>query len=378
MDDITLLESKKTQARAVHVAPPIAVLAELTHRCPLQCPYCSNPLNLERASAELKTEEWCRIMDEAAALGVLQIHFSGGEPTIRKDLEALVRHANDAGLYTNLITSAVLLTEARLKSLIEAGLDHVQISFQDSEADNANRIGNFKDGHRKKLEVARMVRAAGLPLTMNAVVHRQNLDNLPAIIDLALEIGASRLEVANVQYYGWALKNRASLMPTRAQLDASTELVQEARERLKGRLVIDFVVPDYYARRPKKCMDGWGRHFFNVSPAGKVLPCHAAESITGLEFDSVREHSVSWIWHNSSAFNRFRGTDWMPEPCRSCDRREIDFGGCRCQAFALTGDAGNTDPACEKSSLHNEMFEMAMADAASGEPDYVYRRIGGA
>lgn len=376
MDDIATLTSDETQATAARVAAPIAVLAELTHRCPLQCPYCSNPLNLERANAELTTEEWCRIMDEAAAIGVLQIHFSGGEPTMRKDLAALIRHAGECGLYTNLITSAVLLNEERLQRLVDAGLDHIQISFQDAEPDNANRIGNYKDGHRKKLEVARLARAAGLPLTMNAVVHRQNLDNLPAIIDLALEIGAARLEVANVQYYGWALKNRASLMPTRAQLDASTTLVEEARERLKGRLVIDFVVPDYYARRPKKCMDGWGRHFFNVSPAGKVLPCHAAESITGLEFDSVRDHSVSWIWLNSSAFNRFRGTDWMPEPCKSCDRREIDFGGCRCQAFALTGDAGNTDPACELSPLHREMFDMAQADAASGEPDYVYRRLG--
>ncbi len=317
-------------------------------------------------------------MEEAAALGVLQIHFSGGEPTIRKDLEDLTRHAGKIGLYTNLITSAVLLNQARVERLADAGLDHVQISFQDAEPANANRIGNFKDGHAKKLAAGRLVREAGLPLTVNAVVHRQNLDNLPAIIEIAVELGADRLEVANVQYYGWALVNRASLMPTRAQIDRSIELVEEARARLKGTLVIDYVVPDYYARRPKKCMDGWGRHFFNVNPAGKVLPCHAAESIEGMQFDTVREHSLDWIWRNSAAFLRFRGTSWMPEPCRSCDRREIDFGGCRCQAFALTGDAANTDPACELSPNHAVMFEAALADAASGEPDYIYRRIGGA
>ncbi|MSO70885.1 MAG: pyrroloquinoline quinone biosynthesis protein PqqE [Alphaproteobacteria bacterium] len=365
-------------ACSVPLAAPIAVLAELTHRCPLQCPYCSNPLMLEKANVELKTEDWQRVFTEAAALGVLQVHFSGGEPTLRTDLAALVKHANGLGLYTNLITSGVLLDAKKLAALVDAGLDHVQLSFQDSEAENANRIGHYKGGHEKKVAVAALIRAAGLPLTMNAVVHRQNLDHLAEIIALADKIDASRLEVAHVQYYGWALKNRAALMPTRAQLDRATAMVDAARIRLKGRLVIDYVVPDYYAKRPKKCMDGWGRHFFNVSPAGKVLPCHAAESIDGLKFDSVRERSVEWIWANSEAFNRFRGTDWMPEPCRSCDRRELDFGGCRCQAFALTGSAGNTDPACELSSNHQAMFEAALADAASGEPNYVYRRIGGA
>jgi len=364
-------------ARTTELRAPIAVLAELTHRCPLQCPYCSNPLNLEKANAELTTDDWKRVMTEAAALGVLQIHFSGGEPTLRKDLDDLIRHGCKIGLYTNLITSGVLINQARLDSLGEAGLDHLQLSFQDAEPENANRIGNHKNGQAKKLELAHMVRAAGMPLTINAVVHRQNLDNLSAMIDLASELGADRLEVAHVQYYGWALKNRPSLMPTRAQLDRATEMVEAARLRLKGHMVIDYVVPDYYARRPKKCMDGWGRHFFNVSPAGKVLPCHAAESIEGMVFDSVRENSVGWIWENSPAFNKFRGTSWMPEPCKSCDRREIDFGGCRCQAFALTGEAGNTDPACELSPFHSQMFDAAVADAATGEPDYVYRRIGG-
>ena len=382
MNEITKLAPEpapvSTPACRAPVAAPIAVLAEVTHRCPLQCPYCSNPLALERANVELKTADWQRVFTEAAALGVLQVHFSGGEPTARTDLEALVRHASGLGLYTNLITSGVLLDEARLAALVKAGLDHVQLSFQDSEATNANRIGHYKGGHEKKVAVAGLIRAAGLPLTMNAVVHRQNLDHLAEIIALAERIDASRLEVAHVQYYGWALKNRASLMPTRAQLDRATGMVDDARVRLKGRLVIDYVVPDYYAKRPKKCMDGWGRHFFNVSPAGKVLPCHAAESIAGLAFDNVRDHSVAWIWENSEAFNRFRGTDWMPEPCRSCDRREIDFGGCRCQAFALTGSAANTDPACELSVNHQAMFEAALADAASGEPNYVYRRIGGA
>ncbi|MEE9140452.1 MAG: pyrroloquinoline quinone biosynthesis protein PqqE [Alphaproteobacteria bacterium] len=355
---------------------PLAILAELSHRCPLQCPYCSNPLELERSSNELDTETWCRVIDQAADMGVHQIHFSGGEPTVRKDLEDLVGHATDVGLYTNLITSGVLLNEARIDKLVELGLEHVQLSFQDSEEASADRIGNFKGGHQKKIEVARLIRKAGLPLTVNAVMHRQNLDNLKDVIAMAVELDAERLEVAQVQYYGWALKNRAAFMPTYEQLAWATEVVEEARERLKGILVFDYVIPDYYARRPKVCMGGWGRRFINVNPAGKVLPCHAAETIPNLEFDSVKEHSLSWIWENSEAFNRFRGTDWMPEPCRSCDRKEIDWGGCRCQAFALTGEAANTDPACELSPVHERIFGLAAHEAGVEAPEFVYRKIG--
>ena len=357
--------------------PPLAMLAELTHRCPLQCPYCSNPVELERASAELDTDEWKRVLDEAAALGALQVHFSGGEPTVRKDLEALVAHATGLDLYTNLITAGVLLDERRIAALAEAGLVHAQLSFQDAVAASADRIGNFPGGHEKKLAVGRMLRAAGLPITINAVVHRQNLDNLERMIEIAVELGAGRLEIAHVQYYGWALRNRAALLPSRAQLDEATRVVEAARERLKGVLVFDYVIPDYYAKRPKSCMGGWARRFFNVTPSGRVLPCHAAESITGLAFDSVREKSLADIWAGSEAFRRFRGTDWMPEPCRSCDRQEIDWGGCRCQAFALTGDAANADPACALSPWHEEVFALAAAESGAAAPDFTYRRIGG-
>ena len=260
---------------------PLALLAELSHRCPLQCPYCSNPLELERSSGELDTANWLRILDEAAEMGMHQVHFSGGEPTVRKDLEKLVKHADEVGLYSNLITSGVLLDEDRLNGLADLGLEHVQISFQDTEKGNADRIGGYKGGHEKKIEVAKLVRKVGLPLTLNAVVHRQNIENVPDFLNLAVELDAERIEIAQVQYYGWALKNRAAFIPTYEQLKKTTEIVTEGRERLKGILVIDYVVPDYYAQRPKTCMGGWGRQFLNINPVGKVLPCHAAESIPG-------------------------------------------------------------------------------------------------
>ncbi len=356
---------------------PVAVLAEITHRCPLQCPYCSNPIEMDRANAELTTDEWKRVIAEMADLGVLQIHFSGGEPTVRADLVELVRHATGVGLYSNLITSAVLLTRERVADLANAGLSHVQISFQAADPTLANRIGGHKGGHARKLEAAAWVRAEGLPLTANAVVHRQNLHELPRIIDMAVELDAHRLEVAHVQYYGWALKNRAVLMPSETQIAECNQVVEKAAERLRGILAIEHVVPDYYALRPKKCMGGWGRQFFNISPAGKVLPCHAAETITGLRFDSVRDHGLAWIWEHSKAFNLYRGTDWMPEPCRSCDLKEVDFGGCRCQAFALTGNAANTDPACALSPKHDEIFRLARTEAAEGDTRFIHRNFRG-
>ncbi|MCG6203088.1 pyrroloquinoline quinone biosynthesis protein PqqE [Rhodopseudomonas sp. HC1] len=357
---------------------PLAVLLELTHRCPLQCPYCSNPVELERGGAELYTDEWKRVISELAAIGVLQVHFSGGEPTARKDLTALVQHASDLGLYTNLITSAVLLTRERLAALADAGLCHVQISFQGNEAVLADRVGGYADGHAKKLEVARWTRELDLPLTVNAVMHRQNLHQLPDIIEMAVALDADRLEVANVQYYGWALKNRAALMPTLQQIEDCTAIVEAARERLKGQLSIDYVVPDYYALRPKTCMGGWGRQFFNISPSGKVLPCHAAETITGLTFDSVRSGaSIAQIWRSSEALNRYRGTGWMQEPCASCAFKDIDFGGCRCQAFALAGDAAATDPACALSPLHERIFKTAEAESEGGGEKFVYRNFAG-
>lgn len=352
---------------------PLAILAELTHRCPLQCPYCSNPVALEAASAELDTETWLRAIEEVADLGALQIHFSGGEPTSRKDLESLIAKANDVGLYTNLITAGVLVGEDRLKALADAGLDHVQLSFQDSEAAGCDRIGGFKGGFEKKLEFAAAVNALELPLTANMVVHRQNLANLETLLDLAVQLSARRVEIAHVQYYGWAYVNRAALMPTREQLERATEIVEAARERLKGIMVIDYVVPDYYAQRPKSCMGGWARQFLNISPAGKVLPCHAAESITSLSFDRFPDKSLREIWETSEAFLKYRGTDWMPEPCRSCERAEIDWGGCRCQAFAITGSADNVDPACALSPEHAKLQALAEADSQAESDDFHYR-----
>src|SRR5215203_4717893 len=374
-DGLAVLESQRSTAETFGI--PLAVLAELTHRCPLQCPYCSNPVELERGSSELSTEEWKKVLTELAEIGVLQIHFSGGEPTARKDLVELVQHASDVGLYSNLITSAVLLTREKLSALADAGLSHVQISFQGNEPILADRVGGFRGGHQKKLEAARWTRELDLPLTVNAVMHRQNLFQLSDIIQMAVDLDADRLEVANVQYYGWALKNRAALMPTLAQIEETSRLVEEAEVRLKGILAIDYVIPDYYAKRPKKCMGGWGRQFFNISPAGRVLPCHAAESITTLHFESVRDHTIEWIWNNSPAFQAYRGTGWMPEPCKSCEFREIDWGGCRCQAFALTGDAGNTDPACTLSPMHEKIFKLAEQEAASENNRFLYRNFAG-
>ena len=356
--------------------PPLGMLLELTHRCPLQCPYCSNPLHLERAADEVPTTAWLAVLEQAAALGVLQAHFSGGEPMARRDLVPLVRRAAELCLYSNLITSAVLLDAAALGALAAAGLDHVQISFQDVIADSADRIANYRGGHEKKLAAARLVRDAGLALTLNFVVHRHTIARVPEMVALGEALGAGRIEIANVQYYGWGLRNRAALLPTRAALDAATDAVFAARARLRGRMVIDHVVPDYYASEPKGCMGGWGRRFLNVSPAGRVLPCHAAETLPGFVWPSVRTATLADIWNQSEAFARYRGTAWMPDPCRSCDRREIDWGGCRCQAFALTGDAGRTDPACALSPDHAIMAEAAR-EAEAAAPAFVYRRIGG-
>jgi pyrroloquinoline quinone biosynthesis protein E len=351
---------------------PLALLAELTHRCPLRCPYCSNPLALTRASGELTTAEWADVFAQAADLGCLQAHLSGGEPTARRDIVEITAGARDAGLYTNLITAGVLLDAPLLMRLQQAGLDHVQLSIQDSEAQGAERIGGMKGAHARKEAAAALVREAGLPLTLNAVVHRQNLHNLSAMIDLALGWGAARLEVAHVQYYGWALENRAALLPTRAQLDEATRIVEAARLHHKGRLVIDYVVPDYYAARPKPCMGGWGNRFLAISPAGNVLPCHAAESITGMVFPNIRTTPLRTAWQDSEAFNRFRGTAWMPSPCQGCAHAERDWGGCRCQAHALTGNAGATDPACALSP-HHAMLASAIAEA--GDAAFSYREF---
>jgi len=359
------------------IGPPLGLLAELTHRCPLRCLYCSNPLELERRSDELDTATWKRVLSEAAALGVLQVHLSGGEPTARRDLTEIVVHCTEVGLYSNLITAGVGLSKDRLAELAGSGLDHVQLSMQGPRADTNDLVAGLEGAFEEKQVVAGYIRDLGLPLTLNCVVHRHNIEQIGEIIDLAMALGARRLEVAHAQYYGWALRNRAALMPRRSQVVAAMAEVEAARERLKGQLVIDAVVPDYYARLPKPCMGGWARQSLNVTPSGKVLPCHAAETIDGLSFSNVRSSSLSEIWYESEAFNAFRGTSWMPEPCRSCDRREIDWGGCRCQALAFTGRAANADPACHKSPFHAEM--VALAEQESEEnADFHYRSFANA
>ncbi|WP_236646480.1 pyrroloquinoline quinone biosynthesis protein PqqE [Aristophania vespae] len=355
------------------VPPPMSLLAEITHRCPLSCPYCSNPLELERKAQELSTESWKRVLNEAAELGILQVHFSGGEPMARPDLPELIAHARSLNLYTNLITSGVLLTDEAMDILDKAGLDHIQLSFQDSRAKEADMMSGFTNVQPRKLEAAKRIHRAGLPLTLNFILHRGNIEQLPDMFDLARELKAIRVEMANVQYYGWALENRAALLPSLPQLEAAQIIID--RELAKGGLAIDYVTPDYYATRPKPCMGGWGRRFLNISPSGRVLPCHAAETIPDLVFDNVEEKPLKEIWENGSAFQLFRGTEWMPEPCASCDRKEIDWGGCRCQALALTGKAQNTDPVCSLSPHHN-IIEKALSEAnEEQETSLIYRRF---
>ena len=380
MNEIAPMEQFGEEAVSPSCArAPIGLLAELTHRCPLQCPYCSNPLEMDRVNSELTTAQWQDVMRQAGELGILQIHLSGGEPTLRQDLEGIVEVAAKAGLYTNLITAGVTLTRDRLAKLKDLGLDHVQLSIQDVDDANAEKISAYKNGLQKKRELGKWVRELEMPLTINAPIHRHNIENLPNIINFAVEMGAGRIEVANIQYYAWALKNRASLMPTRAQVAKSAEIVEEAKHRLKGILVFDFVVPDYYAKTPKPCMGGWGKGIMNITPAGKVLPCHASETIPGLQFDNVKDKRLADIWLTGQAFEAYRGTSWMKEPCKGCPRAEIDFGGCRCQAMAFTGDATATDPACKFSSHHAAFVAAAESESAvHTPPPFTYRRLGGA
>jgi pyrroloquinoline quinone biosynthesis protein E len=343
---------------------PLALIAEVTHRCPLHCVYCSNPLELTARSEELGTADWLRVFSEAAALGVLHLHLTGGEPLARPDLKELIAGARQSGLYTNLITSGIGLNRERLSQLVAAGLDHLQLSFQDSEEGNANWIAGTR-AHAHKLELAAWIREHRIALTANLVIHRQNIDHLEEMIAALEALNPDRMEIAHAQYYGWALKNRSALLPTRAQLDRAIEVVAAVDQRLRGKIRIDMVVPDYHARFPKACMGGWGRQLLLIDPAGRALPCHAAGVIPGLSFDNVREHSLGWIWQQSAAFQKFRGEDWMPEPCRSCDRRKEDFGGCRCQAFLVAGDAALTDPVCELSPLHHLIEDAVREDAVT-------------
>ena len=359
------------------VPTPLALIAELTHRCPLHCVYCSNPLELKSRAAELPTEVWARVFREAAEAGVLQADLTGGEPLARTDIVELIRAARGAGLYVSLITSGLPLDEARLGEIIGAGLDHVQLSFQGAAEAVANEISGTK-AHAHKLRVLGWLRQHRVAVTLNFVIHRRNIDQLDDMLALAESSGAGRIEFANVQYYGWAFENRSQLLPTREQLYQSVERIQQAQERLRGKMQIDFVVPDYYAKYPKACMGGWGRKMILVAPNGDALPCHAAAVIPGVRFDNVKERSLREIWERSEAFQKFRGEDWMPEPCRSCDRREQDFGGCRCQAFLMAGNAAATDPVCSLAPDRPKVDAIlaavnAAAPESSAKTEWLYR-----
>jgi pyrroloquinoline quinone biosynthesis protein E len=330
---------------------PLSLIAELTHRCPLHCLYCSNPIEMQKTAEELTTEDWKRVFREAAELGVLHMHLTGGEPLVRKDLAELIAAGREAGLYLNMITSGIGLTEERLAELVDAGLEHLQLSFQDLDEASANHIAGTK-AHAIKLALAPVIRRFPIAFTVNLVVHRMNLDRLEQFIAMAEELGPDRLEIAHVQYYGWALKNRSLLMPTEKQVHRSLEVIAAAKERLQGRIQLDNVFPDYFGSFPKACVGGWGRQMILIDPVGQALPCHAATVIPNLTFDNVRAHDLGWLWRESSAFQRFRGNAWMPQTCLACPRKERDFGGCRCQAFLLTGDPEAIDPVCRYSPDH--------------------------
>ncbi len=342
---------------------PTTLLAELTHRCPLHCPYCSNPLDLLRADREISTDEWKRTISQARELGVLQLGLSGGEPLIRKDLEELAAHARRLGLYSTLVTSGLGLTRKRAEALKEAGLEHIQISVQDSDTTSAERIAGTSSVKQKRAAIT-IVRELGFAFSINVVLHRGNLDRIGEIIELAVSLGADRLELANTQYYGWGLKNRATLMPTREQVLRGKAIAEDAIRRYKGRMQIIFVLPDYFEDRPKACYGGWGRFYIVVGPDGSALPCHGAYAIPNLTLPNVRDHSIDWIWHESPAFQAFRGNAWMKEPCVSCPMQAATFAGCRCQALALTGDATNPDPVCTLSP-HRHLIDEAVADNAA-------------
>src|SRR5467141_3703813 len=348
---------------------PLALIAELTHRCPLHCVYCSNPVELQSRSNELSTETWSRVFQEAAKLGVLQADFTGGEPLARTDIIDLVRAARSTGLYVNLITSGLPLDETKLAALVAAGLDHVQLSFQGAREELANEISGTKS-HAQKLRVLEWVKQHRVALTLNFVIHRRNINQLEEMVALAESSSATRVEFANVQYYGWAFANRERLLPTRAQLDRSIETLKSAQERLRGKIRIEYVVPDYYAKFPKPCMGGWGRKLMLITPTGEILPCHAAQVIPGLSFENVKDRSLREIWEASAAFQKFRGEDWMQEPCKTCDRRGQDFGGCRCQALLLAGDAAATDPVCSLAPTRAKVDAIlaAVNSAAPAEP----------
>jgi PqqA peptide cyclase len=340
--------------------PPLWLLFELTYRCPLQCVFCYNPVNFAQHSRELATSDWLRVLNEARALGAVQLGLSGGEPLLRDDLEEITAEAHRLGFYTNLITSGVGLSEARLRALQAAGLDHVQISFQDSTREMNDFLSHTRTFELKQ-RVAGWIKALGYPMVLNCVIHRLNIDHLDAIIEMAVRMGADYLELANTQYYSWAHLNREQLLPSRAQLEAAERTTNEWRAKLEGRMRILFVVPDYYEERPKRCMNGWGSTFMAITPDGTALPCHTARMLPGLEFPNVTRSSLREIWFDSEGFNRFRGVGWMKEPCASCEERDKDLGGCRCQAYLLANDPNAADPVCSKSPHHHVVTDAVNA-----------------
>src|SRR6266446_1815077 len=357
---------------------PLALIAELTHRCPLHCVYCSNPLELQNRANELTTETWTRVFQEAAQAGVLQADLTGGEPLARTDIIELVRAARTSGLYVNLITSGLPLDEAKLDALLAAGLDHLQLSFQGAREEIAAEISGTKS-YAQKLRALDWLKTRRVAVTLNFVIHRRNLDQLAEMLALAESSSATRVEFAHVQYYGWAFANRERLLPTREQLANSIEFFKRAQERLSGKIRVEYVVPDYYAKFPKPCMGGWGRKLMLITPAGEALTCHAAQVIPGLSFENMKDRSLREIWEHSAAFQKFRGEDWMQEPCKTCDRREQDFGGCRCQALLLAGDAAATDPVCSLAPLRPKVdailssLNSAPSTQLFIQPTWLYR-----
>ncbi len=341
------------------VGPPLWLLAELTYRCPLQCPYCSNPVDFARQGEELSTAQWIEVFRQARELGAAQLGFSGGEPLVRQDLVELIAAARELGYYTNLITSGIGLTEEKVEAFAKAGLDHIQISFQAADEELNNLLAGSGKAYQQKVAMARAVKKHGYPMVLNFVTHRLNIDRIDQIIELCIELEADFVELATCQFYGWAELNRAGLLPSKEQLERAERITNEYREKLAAQnhpCKLIFVTPDYYEERPKACMNGWGSLFLDITPDGTALPCHSARQLP-VQFPNVKEHDLKYIWNESFGFNRFRGYDWMPEPCRSCDEKERDFGGCRCQAFMLTGDASNADPVCSKSEHHGIILE---------------------
>ena len=377
---MTSLTSSSTGQKSASIGPPLWLLAELTYRCPLQCPYCSNPLDFAQTESELSTEEWVRVLRQGREMGAAQLGFSGGEPLVRQDLGELIAEARHLGYYSNLITSGLGLTRAKVESFAEAGLDHIQVSFQASDPELNNAVAGSRKAFEQKLAMARAVKEAGYPMVLNFVIHRHNIHQMNDIVALCDRLGADYVELATCQYYGWAFKNREGLMPSRAQLEKAEHEVNQNRARLMDEgsaMKLIFVTPDYYEERPKPCMNGWGSLFLTVAPDGTALPCHSARLLP-IDFPNVRDKNLKHIWYDSPGFNHYRGDSWMPEPCQSCDEKEKDFGGCRCQAFLLTGNADNADPVCGKSPHHNRILAARQAadHATAGIEELTYRNAG--